>query len=222
MRYYATVPYEEKEAAKGAGGRWDPKVKLWYFPEPPGAGLLHHGRWSHYRPKGLCDGIDGRCYHSFPGGGCGYCQIHRVLLPSSSRRPLPKWVDVPGWYAAHHRILLDRAGAALEERIAETQRGYCALCKGRLHAIGSARVGSSRYATGDWDERRLHVKCATAIRDVGLRYPSNAGTAHQYMPDGMVDPAPYILAWNLIQPDLPAPPCYYVSDPAVFPDHLYA
>lgn len=42
-RVYLDVPYADKDAAKALGARWDPKVRRWYDPRPPSAGLE---RWA--------------------------------------------------------------------------------------------------------------------------------------------------------------------------------
>lgn len=33
MRVYLTVPYEQKDAAKEKGARWDHERRLWYVPD---------------------------------------------------------------------------------------------------------------------------------------------------------------------------------------------
>jgi Domain of unknown function (DUF5710) len=43
MRVYLAVPYEEKDAAKAVGARWDLESRRWYVKE--GADLTPFGRW---------------------------------------------------------------------------------------------------------------------------------------------------------------------------------
>ena len=42
-RAWLDVPYDEKDAAKALGARWDQQAKRWYDPRPPSAGL---DRWA--------------------------------------------------------------------------------------------------------------------------------------------------------------------------------
>ena len=32
-RVYLNCPFDEKDLCKGAGGRWDPDMRMWYVPE---------------------------------------------------------------------------------------------------------------------------------------------------------------------------------------------
>ncbi len=43
MRVYLAVPYEEKDAAKAVGARWDSEFRRWYVDE--GAELTPFRRW---------------------------------------------------------------------------------------------------------------------------------------------------------------------------------
>lgn len=43
MRVDLKVPFAEKDAAKAAGARWDPNLKVWYVIDPPD--LNRFARW---------------------------------------------------------------------------------------------------------------------------------------------------------------------------------
>ena len=48
-RHFLAVPYEEKEAAKAAGAKWDKRAKSWYAPE--GADIDKLARWDNPTDK---------------------------------------------------------------------------------------------------------------------------------------------------------------------------
>ena len=47
-RFYLTVPFAQKDEAKGLGARWDPARKRWYVPDGVDRGLFE--RWVSEEP----------------------------------------------------------------------------------------------------------------------------------------------------------------------------
>jgi hypothetical protein len=52
-RAHLDVPFAEKDEAKRAGARWDPRARRWFDPRPPTPGLQ---RWAPAPPPGPSDG----------------------------------------------------------------------------------------------------------------------------------------------------------------------
>lgn len=50
-RVYLTVPFDDKDAAKAAGAKWDPDRKRWYAPRDDAAALQRLEQWTSTTPR---------------------------------------------------------------------------------------------------------------------------------------------------------------------------
>ena len=93
-RFYLTVPFAQKDEAKGLGGRWDPARKRWYVPDGVDRGLFE--RWVSEEPDSQ------QSSSATPAGQRAGAQNRKqasagVVIPSSDPNFVPYPGEIPPW-----------------------------------------------------------------------------------------------------------------------------
>ena len=93
-RYYLTVPFAQKDEAKGLGARWDPARKLWYVPE--GVDTAAFQRWFSSDPE-LQNAPTVGSSAKRPGSAPRKMESPGVVIPSTLPDFVPYSGDIPPW-----------------------------------------------------------------------------------------------------------------------------
>jgi hypothetical protein len=158
-RVYMTVPYEEKEAARRIGARWDPGEKKWWVrPGVETTWPVVEVAWKERR-----DACRGKCIdQSTQPRGCGACEL--IPCPGCGYK-CPQWVlDCNGEHCINCAVQRFSGLPTKNEELERRRRGgkrLCLACGKPLVPVGSARVGGAPH--DDWDDRPYHKTC---LRDL--------------------------------------------------------
>jgi hypothetical protein len=94
QRFYLTVPFAQKDEAKGLGARWDPARKLWYVPE--GVDTAPFQCWFSADPA-LQNAPAVASSAKRPGSAPRKMESPGVVIPSTLPDFVPYSGDIPPW-----------------------------------------------------------------------------------------------------------------------------
>ncbi len=93
-RFYLTVPFAQKDEAKGLGAKWDPARKLWYVPEGVDTGTFK--RWYSSDPQHQNQPtVDQTAKNAVK--TCRNMSLTGIVIPSTNPDFVPYSGDIPPW-----------------------------------------------------------------------------------------------------------------------------
>lgn len=160
-RHWLDVPYQQRQEAKAAGARWDPKAKRWYSPR---AELGALARFSPQRQDDLLQQLVGedRTYsaHRWP--------LYVDMLPSST------------WQLNARAVLSDTTWRSISRAVRQRAGGRCELCS---HAASQAALHAHERFAFDLASRtqrlvRLLAACESCHEAIHYGRASAQGRAN--------------------------------------------